>query len=549
MNAVRVSACVGAFAVVLGLMSAEAAIAATYHVDGRTGDDHNAGTQEQPFRTILRASLVARAGDTVLIREGVYHEQILGGASGTEGAPIVYEGVDRDKVILQGSVRITHWKKLGLSWSAKGPSPPTPVNSFVMVDERRMLNRAGSPIDLPEGSFYQAANGGLVIRLQGDADPAEHLVEVYHLDVAFNSGDRWGGTAKQWIVLRNLTIEKYGGHGISTDESHPADNGHWELDRVTVRLNNNEGVFHCLDDWHIHDCLFTRNRGHGCQIDGARVRFVNNVSTENEWFGPYQDGGCGLLVGPDASARSCVVRNNSFTNNGNRDGYGCGIYLEGLSHSNLIDANFVAGNTHAGIGLYGSSRNVICNNVLVDVAPGSDDDDSAAFVVSFSRERAPTLSVGNLIAHNTVWGCPAPVVVFLPHVPDAAAAANRFVNNLFSRCRFVAEVPSEAVLMENNGWFSCPAADADLETRIRRALRGRQPSIAELDPKAVTGDNPRLAAPERGDFRPLPDSPLVDRGMPLAAVPTDRVGRTRRSGSAPDVGAFEIESPGKTDVP
>lgn len=526
--------------------------ALTYHVDVRTGSDANPGTAEAPFRSILRASQAARAGDTVLVREGVYHEQILGGASGVQGSPIVYQGVDPDKVILQGSVPVSGWKKLGRSWTADGPRPRTRVNSFVMVDERRMLKRVTSPVDLPEGSFHQAQDGKVVVRLWGDEDPAAHQVELYELDFAFNAGNRWGGTPKQWIVLRNLTIEKYGGHGISTDASRPADNAHWELDRLTVRLNNNEGVFHCLDDWYVHDCLFTRNRGHGCQIDGARVRFVNNVSTENEWFGPYEDGGCGLLIGPDASAHSCVVKNNSFTNNGNREGYGCGIYLEGRSHSNLIEANLIAGNTHAGIGLYGSSRNVVVNNVLAHIAAGSNDDEAAAFVVSFSREGAPTPSEGNLIAHNTVWGCPAPVFSMLPEGPIAADAANRFVNNLFARCRFLGHAPRPAVLMENNAWFSCPAASTaleDLRSRVKHALReSRQAAIAELDPNAVIGDDPKLTAVATGDFRPLPESPLVDAGAPLEEVSSDRDGMPRPTGRAPDIGAYEIRVGGGNEA-
>ena len=41
-------------------------------------------------------------GDKVIILEGIYHEQIMGGKSGLPDKPIVYEGTDRDKVILQG---------------------------------------------------------------------------------------------------------------------------------------------------------------------------------------------------------------------------------------------------------------------------------------------------------------------------------------------------------------------------------------------------------------------------------------------------------------
>ncbi len=288
-----------------------------YHVDIQRGSDEFPGSEELPFRTIGRASVILEPGDTVLIHPGVYHEQILGGKSGTENNPIVYQGTDREKVILRGSVLVKDWWPSGKIWIKSNLKPITSVNAFVMVDQKHMLKRVESPTNMPPGTFHLDAFGTYYIRLEKDANPnIDHDIEVYELDFAFNSGNRWGGTAKKWIKLSNMTIEKYGTYAVSTDWRHPSDNSNWELEGLIVRYNNAEGIFHCLDDWFVHDCIFIRNRGHGCQLNGARIFFTNNHCAENEWFGPYEDGGCGILIGPDDTAHSCIVRDNLFENNG-----------------------------------------------------------------------------------------------------------------------------------------------------------------------------------------------------------------------------------------
>ena len=58
-------------AVALAAFVAGTAGGETYYV-AAGGDDAHAGTKTAPFRTIQRAVSVARAGDTVLVRAGVY---------------------------------------------------------------------------------------------------------------------------------------------------------------------------------------------------------------------------------------------------------------------------------------------------------------------------------------------------------------------------------------------------------------------------------------------------------------------------------------------
>ncbi len=521
--------------------------ATVYHVDINLGDDSYPGTLEQPFKTIKHGSNVLEPGDKLLIHEGVYHEQIIGGKSGLPDRPIIYEGVNRDRVILRGSVTVKDWKKVGNMWIKVGLRPITRINAFVMVDEKHKLKQVERPQEIQENTFCLDLNNVYYIRLSGDANPNDdHLIDVYELDLAFNAGLRWGGTAKKHIVLRNMTLEKYGAMGVSAAPDQHQENSHWELDNLKVQYNQECGVFSALDDWFIHNCLFLRNRCHGCQINGARVKFINNASDENEWFGQSEYGGMGLLIGPDDQAHSCEVRGNAFKDNGYSNGYGCAIYLEGRSKRNVVEKNFIEGSTHAGIGFYGSSFNRVINNVLIDIAPKNFWRLTAAFVISHSLEGAPTQSVGNLIAFNTVWQCAAPVAVAEPSQPVKPDELNLFVNNLFSTCRGMLLKPQAIVAtFEKNAWFVCPQSDNQLTSNLRQSAQGfLEKSLAlgidRLDVDPLVGVDPKLRNVAQNDFVPLPTSPLINAAKPIDYVVDDFRGTPRPQGPSPDIGAFEM---------
>ncbi|WP_188112237.1 carbohydrate-binding protein [Aquimarina sp. RZ0] len=66
----------------------------------KNGDDSNAGTIENPYKTIAKAASEAIAGDVVFIREGTYEEILRPANSGTTGNPIVFQSYPGEKVII-----------------------------------------------------------------------------------------------------------------------------------------------------------------------------------------------------------------------------------------------------------------------------------------------------------------------------------------------------------------------------------------------------------------------------------------------------------------
>src|SRR5690348_12130240 len=76
--------------------------AATYYVS-TSGNDANAGSLSAPFRTISKAAGVARAGDVVEVRGGVYEGAVNISSKGTATAPITFRAYSGEKPILDGS--------------------------------------------------------------------------------------------------------------------------------------------------------------------------------------------------------------------------------------------------------------------------------------------------------------------------------------------------------------------------------------------------------------------------------------------------------------
>lgn len=67
-----------------------------------SGHDQAKGTKAAPFKTLKKASSVAKAGTTVYIRKGTYHEKLVVKNSGTKKEPIIFKAYNSEKVILSG---------------------------------------------------------------------------------------------------------------------------------------------------------------------------------------------------------------------------------------------------------------------------------------------------------------------------------------------------------------------------------------------------------------------------------------------------------------
>jgi len=88
------------------------ATAREYHVSIDGSDDAD-GSVRHPFKTIMAASRLARAGDTITVHTGVYREWVdpLYGGSNDQNR-ILYRAAEGEKVIIKGSEVIKGWQKI-----------------------------------------------------------------------------------------------------------------------------------------------------------------------------------------------------------------------------------------------------------------------------------------------------------------------------------------------------------------------------------------------------------------------------------------------------
>ena len=99
------------FFVPLVIVAGADAFAATYHVDAGNpqADDNGSGSAEQPFRTIGRGVRALRAGDQLVVRRGIYRENIEVAVSGTSDSPIQITG--EAGVVLRGTRPLSGFQK------------------------------------------------------------------------------------------------------------------------------------------------------------------------------------------------------------------------------------------------------------------------------------------------------------------------------------------------------------------------------------------------------------------------------------------------------
>ncbi len=89
-----------AIVVMATALAGRVADARTYHV-ATTGSDSQTGDDAQPLRTIQKAADLARAGDVILVRSGVYSEAVVLRFSGKERAPIVLKNLAGERPVIQ----------------------------------------------------------------------------------------------------------------------------------------------------------------------------------------------------------------------------------------------------------------------------------------------------------------------------------------------------------------------------------------------------------------------------------------------------------------
>ncbi len=314
-------------------MSAQQAFSGKTYYVATTGSDQNPGTITKPFLTIQKAAIEMKAGDTCLVRSGVYREWVnplLGGTS--ENCRITYKAYPGEIPVIKGSERITNWQNQGNEiWLVELPDSFfgefNPYKMTIYGDLKSKYKMTDNSIWLEFGKEY-------------------HLGDVYSEGEPYFetlNKDEMVSKAKTWYTETTNGITRIWAH---FDNSNP-----------------NEG----LSEINVRECIFFP------EVQGLQYITVSGFTMQHAacyWAPPnsFQKGLIGTHFGKCWIIQNCHITDAKCVGICSGNIYGRhSLDIEQIGH-HIIRNNFIERCGEAGIaGLVGFAASLIENNLIQDI--------------------------------------------------------------------------------------------------------------------------------------------------------------------------------------
>ena len=248
-----------------------------------TGNDVHPGTEDQPFGTIQKAADTARAGDTIVVRAGVYREAVVMPFSGEAGKPITLKNYPGERPIIQPPERGNKPDGQGISLRA----------------EEGYINPIGWIII--EG--FEIRHGWDGIKLYNAHDIIirdNYILANYHQGIL--------GNGNRVRIERNIIAE----NGTNPDERPNQLHGIYGTGTEFIIVNN---LIHSNLAYGIHVAAYAFNasRHAAPEYSGAKDwHIANNTIALNK----HRSG----IVLWQEGVENCIVENNIFYRNGSVNG-------------------------------------------------------------------------------------------------------------------------------------------------------------------------------------------------------------------------------------
>jgi len=477
--------------------------AATYYVDNQSAACSNAGpgTEAQPYCSI-GAALAAHngPGETIIVKPGVYREQVNVPASGSSLAPFVISA-SGPGVVVDGAD----------DFSAPGLWTPSSGTVFlaasvtwsprqVFVDGSRLTPSVDAPGQLASGAFTWVSGQGLYVNLGGD-NPGSRETRVGRRNYGFNV------FSKSWVTIDGFEVTGTEDRGIYL-QNPCAD---LVIARNRVSFANSYGIH---------------------SVNGTRLLLEENVVSDCNFHG----------IGLTGGTNDCTLLNNeSFRNADPAIRRANGIYMYG-SPRNTLSGNRLHDNQDSGVNFtQGSDSCLSFNNRSWNNGDHGYDHLHA---------------VGTIHMHDVAFGNYKDGFSIEGVSPNSQLHNCIAVNNGLTTDEYDLWVNLESsqgfVSDYNIFWNSTTQVPIKFITTTYATLAGYQAASGQ-DEHSFQAD-PRFANGPSGDFQLLAGSPAIDAAT--SALPnwpeTDAMGNSRvddaavaNLGTGPipyaDIGALEAE--------
>jgi hypothetical protein len=507
------------------------------HVDNQNphSSDQNDGTVSQPFKTINAAAQVATPGTRVLIHAGTYRETVQPAQGGLGPEKMIsYEAYQGEEVLIKASVEVKDFKP-SVGWRLfrgfrdapssiegikvweielnpedfKGYNPFCAVNIlhdrlFIEYDKTDMtpyLNRRGmvfvdgkpmqqvplyNLMSQNDNTYWVEANGQKVhIRLAGDEDPKDHVIELSSREQCFAPKEPF----LSYIRVKGLTLAHAAtGAPVPQRGALSCYRGHhWIIEDCTIDWSNATGIDCGNECWHhpfdreqvIGYTVIRRNTIKDVGVCGIAGMFARNVLIEDnliEGTGwqrmelSWEAGGIKMHHAVDT-----LIRRNIF-----KGSIGCdALWLDVGNENCRITSNlFVDGidsREHIFIECSRDAENLIDNNIIWNVEGRYDKAALPAEPGSSGWYKTTELEVRNgygiylegtdrlRMVNNLIGKCDkagffAKVVAFRVWPKRGGTSReNKFFNNLFYQCGEAAIIlPNDHNQAEGNAYAAMP---------------------------------------------------------------------------------------------
>jgi parallel beta-helix repeat protein len=419
----------------LMVLSVVSAMASEYYVSSEKGNDGNNGKIETPLKTIMCAVKKVKAGDTILLGNGTYREEVVFGppSRGEKGSPTTLTAMVGAKPIIKGSDIITEWTKykdniwMKSDWQHNSQQVFADGKVLQQIgfyskaypkfasDGNWMLRTVGKNLeDIQENSFYfDNDTKSLYVWLQDGVDPntklmeastrmylvnADHSSYITVKDIAFRhsntSAFKQGGAALEMgsdCLVQDCDVQWCDFSGISPGYKHE----NTQIINCIVSNNGNSGISAAesknikIEGCKVNDNNY-RNFNQSWHAGGIKICAQSWGSIENCEIGNNFATGVWFDCCSKDSGNS-LVANNYIYNNARMGG----IMIE-LSDRVTIKNNMIYNNDQFGIHYVCSSDGNIIGNTIVGQR------DFIALDVSGPRSNSEAKLSNNVVTHNVI---------------------------------------------------------------------------------------------------------------------------------------------------
>lgn len=467
-------------------------------------NDNWLGTEAEPWCSIRKAANTLRAGETVLIKKGIYYEQVVPKYAGAPGEYITYKNFGTDEVVIEGVFTV--------------------LRDGIRIENKSYLRFAGLELrgwDLAginvDGSTAHVIIDKLTIKnnnygIKFKGKPGEAVTDSVIMNSTIQNN--WDSGVLIYRTCENIIID----HNLITNNATVG---------IDKRAHGIEIVV-WSDDVYPHDgpknVIVTNNEISYNRTQGIMTWEVNYILIQNNHI--HHNGATGVQI--ENGTDYAVIENNLIEHNSQQHAFEGGIWIDDAENI-VVQGNTLRGNK-MGLIIGRSGLTLFRYNLIYHNNAGVKNNRNAMGVnVNYSTQ-------DSILVHNTLYqnghSDTQRAGISLASYTDKQENRTNKVKSPRVKNNIVSETLADLDL-----WVGSQAEDYESDYNVFYNIRdllvrydsinmiwSQYLTVSSQDANSIT-TNPLLSDPKHGDFTLEPESPAIDGGGDLTTTTSSGNGK------------------------